>query len=346
MLWFDLAIVPPVLLGLFFIILNDQKKSRSKLNLFVSGLFFTIAGFVKQTAGIVYLVAVFYLLLKKVSFNQLKYFLLGPLLIGIPLLVRLVQEGALQDFIHWVIIYPATMWKNFSGYVQMSINGYQAIVLIIFVCIPLLIILLQPKLWKERYLQLLIPLLLGSLIMVYPRISFFHTQLLLALSVITWVFLLSSSSQKLLGGVLLIGGLFLIFLTNHRVVLLHEWQKEARFYAKSDMELADKIKSKTYNNERIYLQGLHSGLYVLADRLPPKRWTDNFGWYLEITGVQEEITYRWQQNPPSKVLWRIPNQGNWYDLGVYQPKKIAQWIEDNYTRKVEIEPGVWLWEKK
>jgi hypothetical protein len=123
------------------------------------------------------------------------------------------------------------------------------------------------------------------------------------------------------------------------------WQRETRFYGADDFEMAQSIREEVPKEEKVFLLGLHSGLYTLADRLPPKPWTDNFGWYLEIPEVQEKIISRWQRNKPRAIFWREPNPGNWFDLGTYQPQKITDWIEKNYTKKEEIKSGVWLWKR-
>src|SRR5205814_871470 len=101
---------------------------------------------------------------------------------------------------------------------------------------------------------------------------------------------------------------------------------EARFWTNSDIELGQIIKNETPLGKPIYLLGLDSNFYQLADRLPNKPWLDNFGWYLEIPGVQEEVIKGLEKNPPSTIFWATPELGNWYDIGVYQPKMITSWI--------------------
>ena len=91
---------------------------------------------------------------------------------------------------------------------------------------------------------------------------------------------------------------------------------------------AEMIAKTTKPEEKIYLLGLHSGLYVLSGRLTPKPWTDNFAWYLEIPGIQEEILNRWDSNKPEAVFTNNIQAGNWYDLGTYRPQKIVDWIRN------------------
>ena len=129
-------------------------------------------------------------------------------------------------------------------------------------------------------------------------------------------------------------------------VIKSDWGKETRFWSENDIELANIIKDNTAKDDLIYLQDLHSTLYVLADRLPSKPWTDNFGWFLEVPGVQAQTIEGWDKNKPKYVFVKDILLGNWYDLGTYRPKKITDWINKNYFRKEEIKTGVWLWKEK
>lgn len=339
MLWFDIAIVPPLLLGTLFAV---------RKNILLTGLFFTLAVLIKQTAAIFLILFFVFLLVKRTKIKEAVYVFLGPLILGIPLLVRLIQEGALTDFFHWTVLYPLTEWGRYPGYVQMSITSREVFVLSLLF-LPLLagisINIVRRKLLLDNHLSILLLFLIGSLIAVYPRFSFFHFQSALAFLIITTVCLLRKwEIKKLAAGSVLF--LVILFLIIHKPVIAQGWQKEARFYGQEDISLADKIADLTNIDDRVFLLGLHSELYVLSNRLPPKRWTDNFGWYLEIPGVQEGIIIRWEENPPDVVVWRTPNPGNLFDLGTYQPKKIASWFESNYTRNEEVKSGVWLWRKK
>ncbi|MEK7092227.1 MAG: hypothetical protein AAB907_01230 [Patescibacteria group bacterium] len=341
MLWFDIAIVLPILLGTLFLLRH---------NLFLAGLFFAAAALTKQTAGLYLLFTILYLLLiKKTSFNQLKYLFYGPLILGIPLLIRLLQEGALVDFLNWTIIYPLTQFGKFPGYVHMEVSPGQAFISI-FLLVPLLIIIIKNKeILKDSVFQVLFPFLVIALIIIYPRFSFFHFQTALVFLVILYGLLFNQMKIKRFKLLLITSYLLLIFFAIHRPLLSSEWGRETRFYAKEDLELAQTIQSKVPQSEKVFLLGLHSGLYVMAGRVPPKRWTDNFGWYLEIPGVQEEIIARWENSsaggPPHFIFWRTPSPGNWFDLGTYQPQKIVRWIEEHYTKEEEVKPGVWLWER-
>lgn len=257
--------------------------------------------------------------------------------------MRLIQEGVLIDFINWVLLYPLTKWGSIIGYVQMELSTKDWIVILLLFAPLIFGFFTNRNLLKDKVVQVLLLFLTAAAVTVYPRFSFFHFQTALAVLVILYGYLLSNTKITVpIIAYLSISVIFIFFLIHTRV-LLFDFQKEVRFYGRQDLELAQVIASQVAKKERVYLLGLPSNLYVMADRLPPKRWSDNFPWYLEIPGVQKEITSRWDANPPQYVFWRTPSPGNEFNLGTYQPKKIVSWINENYTKKEEVKPGIWLW---
>ncbi len=322
-LWFDTAIVTPILFAIYYLL--------PKQNLLLVGLFLSLAALIKQTAGL-YLIFIFvFLLTKKTKPREIFKFLIPPLTLGFFLLIYLISKNSLIDFYKWVLWNPTINWSHFPGYVQMSLSGYN---------LKVLILLFLPLIFTFRKKNFLLIFLILSLISVYPRFSFFHFQTSLALLCIFY----GLSREALAKWGLLFFALILIIVL-HKLILIRQWRTEPRFWSSSDIALAQIISSKVHSQESVFLLGLHSGLYSLANRLPPSPWTDNFGWYLEISGVQESVIVRWTKNPPSYIIWSTPKPGNWYDLGSYQPKYITNWIESNYTKKEEIQKGVFIWQK-
>jgi len=120
----------------------------------------------------------------------------------------------------------------------------------------------------------------------------------------------------------------LLFILICLPVLKTDWQKEARFWGKEEIKAAEIITNNTQPDDLVYLLGPQSGLYVFSGRLPPKPWTDNYVWYLEIPGIQEGIIKMWKENKPEIVFTNNIQAGNWYDLGTYRPQKIVDWIRN------------------
>ena len=313
-LWFDLAIVPTVLFSTYYLL---QKKY------FWSGLFLGAAILTKQTAGLYLIFGMAYIACKEKNFKKVLEFVIGPIILFAILIVRLITEGAILGFFNWTLIYPLTLFSKFQGYVQMALSGHQWLILVLLV-IPVI-----PVLFIRKFSLITFYLLL-SFIMIYPRFSFFHFQPGLAFIAIFYgVFLSRVRFFYMLHATYYI----LLFVLICLPVLKTDWQKEARFWGKEEIKAAEIITNNTQPDDLVYLLGPQSGLYVFSGRLPPKPWTDNYVWYLEIPGIQEGIIKMWKENKPEIVFTNNIQAGNWYDLGTYRPQKIVDWIRNE---KIEI----------
>lgn len=324
-LWFDLAIVTPVLFGILFFL---NKKY------FWAGVAFAFAALTKQTAGIFLVASGLWLVIGERKIGFLFRLLVGPLVLFLILLGRLLSEGAVSEFFNWTLIYPLVYWNKFPGYVQMFLTGREWFIVVVL-SLPLVFLV-----FRKNYLLFTIYYLL-SLLIVYPRFSFFHLQLAIAISAI----LFGLSLKFLKFSPMFLATCYILLATFMVVpVLKSHWQRETRFWGRSDLELAAIIKKEASGD--IYLLGPFSSLYVMSGTLPPKPWLDNFGWYFEIPGVQAEVIRRWKQNPPEVIIWQETEKGEWYEIGTYQPVQIAIWIKENYNQEKEIKRGVFLWRKK
>lgn len=347
MLWFDIAIVSPILAGAFFALRWTDKKGNQKLNIFLAGLSFGIASLIKQTAGIFWVAFFILLVFKKAKKTEFFHFLAGPILVWGIFLGRIIQEKQIIEFWNWTIFYPLFKWSDFPGYVQMELSARELVPLGVFLA-PVILYVLWKRAVKDEKFWLLVLFLIAGLIAIYPRFSYFHFQPPLVFFVLLYGYILQDLNfqQRIIG-------IFLFFLFLfpfiYKPAFTFEWRKETRFYGRQEKEFAELLKTKVEDKRNVFLFGLPSQFYSMTGTVPPKPWTDNFGWYLEIPGVQEMVIERWSNpltgGPPNFIFWRAPSPGNWFDLGTYQPQKIAQWIRENYTKKEEIKPGIWLWIK-
>lgn len=343
MLWFDLALVPFVLAGVFFSINVFRSKKVAWFDLVLSGYFFTLAALIKQTAGIYLLIFLGFLWFFKRNIKYLKHALVAPFFIGAILILKLAAEDTLLWFLNWLFIYPMTQWSNFPGYVQMTMTGTQTLIIVLLIAPFVLGIKTFTNKANRSEKVFLLAFVLASFLSIYPRFSFFHFQMGIALISIGLVLQLSKAKDVSKFGIVLI---FFLIPYVHKPVLNLYWRKEARFYSSQEKRVSEIIQKLTNKGEKVYFLGMHSGLYVFSDRLPPEPWTDNFGWYLEIDEVQRSILERWDSNPPKYVVWNDPKKGNWYDLGTYQPNMITDWVKNNYYKTDSIQKGVVLWQRK
>lgn len=332
MIWPDLAIVPFILLS-FLLSLNKKY--------FLSGISIALALLTKQTALLYFMVTFIYLIFTERKLSKITVFLSGVAVIIIPFLVWLVYKNSFVEFLNWTIIYPSTFWTKFPGYVQfMPTLRQTAILFALAAPLIFLIIIAKKKFFTDKYFYLISAFLVCGVIGVYPRFSFFHLQPAIAFLVILYIYLCKYFTDKIFI-VLFMIPFFSLFLSFKSLRF-----DEARFWTQTNLRLANVIQKETPKDKPVYLLGLDSDLYAFANRLPNSPWLDNFGWYLEIPGVQENVIKSFTQNPPSSIFWVIPENGNWYDIGTYQPKKITDWIQKNYNKDKEVEAGVWKWTKK
>jgi len=330
MIWPDLVMIP-FLLGGFLFFLNKKY--------FFSSILFALALLTKQSAIFYIVITASYLLIfeRKKMFN----FILGILVIILPFLTSLLKQNSLNDFVNWTIIYPSKYWTKFPGYVQLSPSLREYLILMfLFLPMTILVIKVNKKIFSNKTFLLVFGFVICVIIGVYPRFSFFHLQPSLAFLVILYSILISKYQNTKTSIV------YLIILIATIVFLSHPVFGGTRFWSSDDIILAKTIQNETLQNQPVYLIGLDSSLYAFSDRLPNKPWLDNFGWYLEIPGVQENVIKSFSIRSPSTIFWQTPQDENWYDIDTYQPKKITGWIKKNYVYKKEVEKGISEWVKR
>lgn len=341
MLWFDTALVAPILVAAYFGIKYFNKDLDSFKNLFLSGLFLGFALLTKQTAIVFIASIVFLILFTRKRFKNV-VILLTPILVMTGILsLGIIKNNSFYDFVNWNFTYPANFWTSFPGYVILTVSKSDQIKLFLILLPSLLFLFIKFKeIFSNKSVLLLYLFLIAGLMSVYPRFSFFHFQTAMAFAVV--IFGVFMHKVKLPFYLVLI-----YFLLIAKIVvfpnLRANWQKETRFLSTSEIKLAQTISSKV-GGDSYYLLGQNSIYYVLTGNLPPKPWLDNFGWFFEVPNVQTQAINSWQQSPPQAIFIQEPNPGNWYDIGTYQPKQILSWIETNYTKREMIAPGLWYWQ--
>lgn len=338
MLWFDFATVAPLLAAFLFIIkwLENEKLN----NLFWAGFFLGLAVLVKQTAGI-YLLGAGGFLLFRAGFKELKALSVGCLVVVIPLFVYLAITATFIPFFNWVLLYPLTEWSKFPGYVDFAVPKRYMLAVLLLIA-PLLLAFTNRKMFTDKHFLLTFLFLAAAAIAVYPRFSFFHLQPAVAFVVILSAMVFFNLHKKIQKAQLVL--MFLSAAIILKIVYPVNLGEPVRFYGDNEKRISREI--SYFSEQKIYLLGLNSSLYVFSKTLPPKNWSDNFGWYLEINGVQEWVVEGLEKDPPEKILWRAPLHGLWYKPGVYQPEKVVNYINLHYDKDREIEQGLSLWTRK
>lgn len=329
MLWSDVVIVTPVLLGLFFLI--DKK--------FIwSGLFLVIAALIKQTAALFLITTIIYLIASRVKMKELVRFAIGPIVLSLALFIRLLTEHSFTTFLNWTLIYPSKYWTKFPNYVQMHLSEIQVII-VTLLSVPVIAYLFwKPQKKMPSFKRLLLGFLGIALFIVYPRFSFFHFQTALALIAVMLGIVASKYKPKYwqLSFYLLV----VIYFVSYPQIKVN-WQKEARFYTVNDLEFASHISTP----KSVLLLRLPSSYYVFSNTLPPKPWLDNFGWYWEVPGVQADTLASWSKSPPELIYSQVSEPGNWWELGTYQPADLVNWIQMNYHQIDNLSENINVWQR-
>lgn len=324
MLWYDVAVTLPILISIYFI----------RKNLFLSGFFIAISFLVKQQAALLVIPVFAYLLIQRIKPKEILKFIYGGIIPVFILAIFLFKYNIITDYWFWTFEFPIFYLPKIPGYSilpnmrELQILGLMVLTLIIGA------ITNYKKLISSFYL--LLSILFVLTLSAFPRFSLFHLQPALAVYVLIIGYLLSLKNKY-----------FIILL----VPLLLMWKSvlvtakyEDRFYTQGDINTANEIKNRVGDNE-VYFLGPSSIAYVLSNTLPPKPWIENYVWHFEILGLQEKVIEGWKIDPPMYIYWSIPQNGKWYDLGVYQPDSIVKYIRANYQRSEE-QNNIEIWKLK
>lgn len=342
-LWFDFATVLPLLLSMYFFISWFGKKELKYLILV--GVFLSITILTKQI-GLIYVLGfgLMYLVFSRgFKFNEVLNVLLGFMPGFLLFASYLLVTNTFWDFWNWGIYYPISEWSKFPGYTDLEITRREVLIFM-GLLLPLgFSIFAFKKLLKSKEFLLSIAILICAIVAIYPRFSYFHLQPMIALSVICYGVIASELKGNILVKYLTVISVVVILIVLKVYPGVIGYQ--SRFYTASEIQTAELVRSLTQANEKVYLLGLHSSIYVFANRLPAKPWVDNFGWYLEIPGVQENILKQFENNPPKLILHKIPQNGEWFGLSTYRAKEISGYMRKNYNL-VEVRDDTEIWIRK
>lgn len=331
MLWFDFGTTPFILIGLLsFIFTKDEKR------FFLLGFFLGVSFFIKQQTILLSMGLLVYLLITK-GFRMIRSFSAGFFIPTISTLLVIFSMGSLNDFLFWTIVFPLKWLPKFSGYSQNP--NLAQIINLTLVFGPILFMIISSFKKLSQNTKIIFFIFLASISISFPRFSYFHLQPAIAVLAVLLILLINEKKFKF------------IFVIPLLLIISYNWSnyrpfigvKQARFYDEKDLKVAEFVASNSKPDDKIYLLGPHSLIYVLSNRLPSKPWVDNFVWYFEVPLVQENFLAGFKKEKV-KLFQSQALPGNWFDLGTYKPKKIMNYINENYHQTMlNSELGIEKW---
>lgn len=333
MMWFDNATVLPLALAFYFSL--GWIKNFSNKYLFLLGLSLAWAAVIKQIALLFLIGFVLFYFLKRGKLTGLIYLLAGSLVIFAPFLTYLITTSTALDFWLWAIYYPSLYWSKVPGYVRLSLTRSELLVLALLMAPLMAAFFTKRGIWRGQIL-LTVTFLISAVVAIYPRFSYFHLQPALLFLILLYFQL---ATKRKISTLLTLGVALVVF----GLLMPRTVGSSTRFYSPQD-PLLEKIIQEVENGQKVMLLGLNSSYYVLADRLPPKPWVDNFSWYLEIPGVQQRVIEGLERDHVRVIFRKVPQKGAWYELNVYQPSQLIKFIKSKFSLKETID-DIEIWRK-
>ncbi len=338
-LWFDLVQTPFILISVYLFYSFILKK---KFYYFYLSAFFLLVGVsLKQQAAWLFIgFLLFIIFSKKISAREfLKRLHILIFLLFFAAVLHLMFShylGVVEDFLFWVVKFPIFEASSMPGYVLFPMARQIVVLTALFLIFTPIFL---TRVFVYRFI-LLISLYL--LVFAYPRFDYFH--LIPSLAVIA--LLAGPLIERFFKSPLIVKtvSLFaLVFLASFSArFYLNSLASEVRFFEKEIFDSAVFISNYVPQEEKIYIQNGPDQLLVLSQRLPPKPWADEFSWYLEIGGMQDEIIQGIRMEQTKFIVFKPYKEGEKYDLGVYRPKKIADFINRDYKNVMQISQNLWL----
>ena len=256
-LWVD-SFIPP-LLFVSFILLENAHSTSSWMRYFIAGILIAIACFFKQTAGLVGITVVLYLMVTKVKAKNIIAFFGGFTIPLVSLFLYEAIQGAWNYFVEYTVIFNLTIYSRYGG----RAPTIKEIILLGLIILPTIGISIYGIFQKKRNFSLLILVfVLPLLFFLGGRYDFVHFQPFLPFAAIVFISpAFSKKTQTFLISIFLI--LFLILYITHtpRLGRYTTFLEDTR----GGQQLIYALQGK----KNVYIENYHQELYQLTHTLPP-----------------------------------------------------------------------------
>ena len=326
-LWVD-SFTTPLLLASFYLLLQteDKKIILSRKSLFFSGIFLALSLLFKQPLLIIFVILLGYLLLKKVNYERIGYFILGFIMPLVYLVIYIQQLGVWKEFWYWNFTFNQTVYPKYF----FRSPTYKESFFLLAIILPFFLCSLYLFKKKNKYTLLLLAYAIPVLILLYGTWAFVHVQPFLpfAIILITLFFLSWSKRTKLLASA------YLIFMLLLMLIHVYDVGNSSTFADARYVQLIQKMEKLHVDGKSIYLDNMPAELYQLSGTVPANRlYVPNYPWYNAL--LEGELTESVQKNKPDVII--IPVQSG--------KTQITSYIQSTY-KKASITDSAEIWEKK
>lgn len=304
-LWFDLALVPFVLLLYIFI-----KESKH----FYAGIIFSLGLLTKQTFIYFALpILVEWLKDRQDVYVKARKFLFGLLTVFSVFLILLALLGIADDFYLWTVKFGIIYLPNTAG--QVSLPNLKQFV---FALAPFAILVFDFS---------LLPFVLAGIFGVYPRWELFHFQPALPFLAIIFSKEIFTNKSKIFRVLI---SIFLICYLS--VGLSRQVGKNIRFYEPEVKKVLARLAQDKV--EKIYVINYWDNIYSLSNTLPQtKPLIPYIPWYLSYGNNELIILASLKTNMPKALVVNEREDLNWKDLYIFIDR---YYICDTVEGRVEL----------
>lgn len=319
-LWFDLLLAP-LALSTFYLSINKKY--------FLSGLLFSLMFLTKQTAVWFLIPIGLKMFSEQSTFNNLKKFLFGALVVVIPFLLILLILGILPNFYNWSINFGVFVLPRSVGQIQLpDLKNLMVSVFPFSIFIPLLLI-------KKMKIKNLALWTLAGIMGSYPRFEYFHFQPGIAfLSFGTAIFFVTYNKKDILSKILIpvyILGCFYLFFS----FVIRNYNEGVRFYESNVSDVSKYVINNTVSGDKIFVVNWWDNIYPLTNTLSATDpWVPQLSWYQEQPGIQDKEVQDLIRSKPKLILFQNYTETG---LSAYKPQKVYDFIMNNYKFKEKID---------
>lgn len=312
-LWFDLAVVPLLLLAFHF----DNP------------LFLAPAFLIKQS--VIWLFAVV-IGVKYQILYRVKYLILGLAVAIGGSTVWFWSRGTLGDYWFWAYDFTFRIFPRMPGHLDLATWRHWVLALAPFLLIGAIRGIRKIKnvpTANDPFWWMIL-----SLPFVLPRFGLFHLQPAAAFLALEIGRLCKYYKNYRSCKIYILISLMVVYLGLFWLRIIQaQWQQPDRFLEPEVYQLAAKVALETDKNQPVLLVNGPELVYVLSDRLPPKPWLTQFPWFLELPGFQEMLVERFASRGLRQVVVEpYKNEGEFVP-GSYRPKVLLNYVEGVGNKK-------------